>query len=309
MADGTAIEQARGDIEALKQRAAEEGWPARDLYWAVLERLDAGFPSVFMTLTGRGLYDLVRKGSQPVSGEVLKAYRERKAKQLEVAWQQPIPEGARSDLVRLVEGLWGAAYPVALREAQDVAEVRNRDLRERVAELESASEALAGNFAAAQAELAASQERLQRAMDRQQATAAELASAEGRLVALNTETLRLQDELKRDRTQFGERVAQLTSALEAAQQAYEGLSRRSLMDIEAARQELAGERRRTEQLEKGVAQLRLERDAAHEQEQERQVAFAEQGRRLAAAEAELSRLRHREKGARFRQPRRGDGLR
>lgn len=227
----------------LRQRHDLEGIPARALYAELLEYLDRYCPAVFLNLTGRGLYDLLKKGSQPVSGEALKHYRLQKSKTLPSSGFLPIPKEAHRVLAEGIETLWASSFAVARREAQDVADAKTHYLQEALAAIQEDRDAL-------RASLAQAQERERDLLARQEADAhtlalqtAELGHQQGTLKqqaeALDALTQELaQERIARHEIQSNAeaQLHALTEEIAAARAAYEGLSARFLVEVDTLRQ-------------------------------------------------------------------------
>lgn len=90
--------------------------PARELFRELVGWLDHSCPAVFLTLTGQKLHKLLLKGSLPVAGEVLNAYREEKARRQMLSPTLPLPADARQALSLGLEQLWESAFHTVKRE-------------------------------------------------------------------------------------------------------------------------------------------------------------------------------------------------
>lgn len=261
----------------------EEGRTARELYRQLLVFVEKRCPAVFLQLNGKTLYELLRKGSQPVSGEVLREYRAKAAMRMEARPELPVPEEVRQSLGDSLAAIWESAFHVARREATELAEVRNAALLGQVESLTRENERL-------RAELAVSA-----SAESERAAQLELAHTEegrltGEVAALSTTLTQLRDErdsahraLAEAQVAFNAQIQELSRALGVAQDAREADSRRALREIDLARTE-------TRKLQKRLDEA-LERTASVEGALgQRTQSLAESQRALTELSSQLARL-------------------
>ena len=292
--------RAREEANRLQAKHASGEANARTLYLELLAFLDRDCPGVFLGLTGRSLYDLLRKGSQPVSGEALSQYRHTKAVRVATQGEMPVPTSTQQHLLRLVEGLWADAFIVARREAGDVADARNAHLKEALTQAQREHRQQAEQLTQALADLQQAQG-FERRYHELRAQAEQALAARDQEIARHTAMQQsLQDELVAQRERMRELEAQvaeqtetLRSALAQAESAYAGLRQRALQDVEAARQETKEVKRDLQQRQADLSrcQAQLQTTARELTEARSEVHGCQT--RLASVLGELNRLKRR----------------
>lgn len=221
---------ASAEAQRLRGLHETDGIVARELYARLLAFLDRNCPAVFMELNGKTLHHLLRKGSMPVAGEALAQYRKEKAEKLVKLGGSTPPDALRDAAAHLLEELWSKALPLAQGEAREAAEVRNQVLAAQVMQLERTNSEL-----------------LERTCSLERTLAHALAESDGlgARLKLMEEAVRVKESLLSDalrqisaeKASFETHMKALQDSLSSAQQAYEGASRRALLEVEAARQE------------------------------------------------------------------------
>jgi hypothetical protein len=254
---------------------------ARELYWQLLTFLEKRCPAVFIQLSGRKLYDLLRKGSQPVSAQVLREYREKASERMAFRPEVQMPDTAREQLGEAMASIWASALASARPEAESKAEARNQALLEQIAALEKQNTTLLE----AQQSSGATQEALVKERDALLATVdgltGKLEDATTRVAELERAVRKAEDAHAQAQAEFTRQVDEMTAGLEAAKNSYEGAAKRHLLAVEDARQETARvQAMLQESLGKGAA-----RETALE---EASRALVESQRQLMAQSAQMA---------------------
>jgi hypothetical protein len=222
------LAMAQRESERLR---TEKGRTARELYRELLTFIERRCPAVFFQLNGKSLYELLRKGSQPVSGEVLKEYRAKAAIRMQTRPELPIPDEARQTLGDSLAAIWESAFDVARREATSIAEVRNAALEEKVAELTQENGRLReqlGNLGDAERALATQ-------LEASQAQEARLCQDAAARSAEITRLERERDSLQQTLVASQKNIDELSQAIGAAQEARKADNKRALLEIDLAR--------------------------------------------------------------------------
>jgi predicted nucleic acid-binding Zn-ribbon protein len=261
----------------------EEGRTAREQYRLLLAFVEKRCPAVFLQLNGKTLYELLRKGSQPVSGEVLREYRAKAAMRMEARPDLPVPDEVRQSLGDSLAAIWESAFHVARREATELAEVRNAALLEKVEGLARENERLRAELAAhsnAETERAA---QLEAAQGEKARLTEEVAALSATLTRMADERDSAQEALAGAQRTFNARIEDLLRTIGVAQEAREADSKRALLEVDLARTE-------TRKLQKRLDDA-LERTAAVETVLgQRTQSLGESQRALTELGSQLARL-------------------
>lgn len=223
------------DLEELRQKFTE----TRELYREVCGLL---FFRYGITPTTNKLYQLVRKGSMSVPGEVLANFWQELRNRSRIQIDHPgLPEDLKELAGQVVSEIWGKAVPLAQINFEASIAENNKKLEEslqRCRQLEDRDHRQLDEIKNLQRELTQAQETLQITEKSMQVDKAALATNEKSLKSLQIERDRLNESLERAHIRFSQDIDKLNVALLKAEERYKGLETKALLEVDRERQKV-----------------------------------------------------------------------
>ncbi|MEK7414185.1 MAG: DNA-binding protein, partial [Planctomycetota bacterium] len=269
--------QLRADIERLRGEFRET--PA--LYREVCALL---FFRYGITPTANKLYQLVRKGSMATPAQALSKFWEELRTKTRLRIEHPdLPEELRTLAGEVTATLWGKAQALAhesldaYRSEAQATVTLARSETERSNQARDTALAEVTNLKQSLVTLQSAKENLQQELVAEQAAQRE---TRARLAEAQSQNTVLQASLKEAHAEYSRELEKQRGALQLAQERYESMERRSLLDIDK-------ERTQRTKLEKEIERVRA---AAAESQERYRTEDAARSRELAALRQQLGKL-------------------